>query len=118
MGELFYSHAILAVSIIYDLMSLSVIHRFKLKVHECYTHRIISLTPSFFRMLFIPLFLIADYSLPLRWRYTITITTTKTAAIVPIASNPDDFAAVGGGVVGWSFASPGKVRLFISSRFV
>jgi hypothetical protein len=46
----------------------------------------------------------SDYCLPLRWRYTIAITATKSAAIVPIASNPGDFVAgAGGGVVGWSF---------------
>ena len=57
---------------------------------------------------------ISDYSLPLCWRYT-AINTAKSAIIVPIASNPGDFGAC---VVGWSFASPGKVRLCISCRFV
>jgi hypothetical protein len=61
---------------------------------------------------------ISDYYLPLRWRYTIAITTPQSTAIITIPSNPGDFVAgAGGGVVGWSFASPGKVRLFISCRF-
>ena len=58
---------------------------------------------------------ISDYFLSFCARYAIAITTAKSAAIVPITSNPGDFD---GGVVGWSVASPGKVRLFISCMFV